>query len=781
MKTSIAVLFLALSPIAARAQDAVFGHTVAVSGHEIVVGLPLAEDSPGAVNVYRSNGDTEPFATLTASDGAPGDLFGTSLVVDGSRIAVGSPGSDNGGGAIYVFERGQHNWEETARLTTPDDRVGAVLAAAGDLIVTASVDEAVVLVFARTDRGWTLDGRLTGGDTGSEDGFGASVATDGERIYVGAPARGDGAGGVHVFQRQTDGYELEAVFESDGESHRSLGSSVHVLRGGVLLAVAPGLTGEEMTQRTRAPLAAAEILNFERTSAGVWTLTAALEGLVASRSRSGRRLPLAVSNNRLLVGSPSANAAHGSVAVYVYDEASAGWAENARVAGSGSDRQLGFTLAADEGVAVATAPGSNYEEGAVVVMALDDGLSKVARLGMVDELSQTASGPQTCEEGAVLQFGCSDVDLLSFVPIAELGGTATTELSDIWGWTDSATGREYALVGRTDGTSFVDMTDVSRPVFLGDLPLTDGARSSFWRDVKVYADHAFIVADASGDHGMQVFDLTQLRHVESPPVRFVETASYDGISSAHNIVINEDTGFAYAVGSQSGGKACGSGLHIIDVREPTRPTFAGCFVDTETGRRGTGYTHDAQCVVYRGPDSEHVGKEICLGSNATALSIADVTNKESPVALSNATYPASSFTHQGWLTDDHAYFFMNDETDELNGLTPGTRTIIWDVTDLDDPQLLGEHVSENTASDHNLYIQGSVMYQANYMAGLRILDISDVAEPVEVGYFDTVSVVPDRPGFFGAWSTYPFFESGAIIVSSINEGLFILKRRSVDL
>ncbi len=782
MKTSITILILALSPTAVQAQDAVFGHTVAVGLHEVFVGLPLVEDSPGAVNVYATDGGREPLATLKASDAASGDLFGTSLVVDGTRLVVGAPGSDSG--VIYVFERDPQmgNWEEVARITAPDDRIGAVRAAAGDLIVTASVDEAAVLIFERTADGWTLQDRLTGGDTGSEDEFGASVAIDGERIYVSAPARGDGAGGVHVFHRQLDAYGQEAVLTSDDELHRLLGSSVHVLRGGVILASAPGLTGKERESGTGAPRAAAEILSFERTPAGVWMLTPAMEGLESGRVRSGGMLPLAVSDNRLLVGSPRAGEGRGAVTVYVYDETSEGWTESVRVVGSGIDRLLGSTLASDGSVAVASAPGSNYEEGAVIVIRLGgDGAFKATRLGLVDEFSQTASGPETCEEGTVAQFECSDVDLLSFVPIAELGGAVATELSDIWGWTDSATGREYALVGRTDGTSFVDITDASHPVFLGDLPLTDGARSSFWRDIKVYGDHAFIVADASGNHGMQVFDLTQLRHVESPPVRFVETARYDGISSAHNIVINEDTGFAYAVGSRSRGETCGRGLHMIDIREPARPMFAGCFADTETGRGGSGYTHDAQCVVYRGPDSEHVGKEICLGSNATALSIVDVTNKEDPVALSNATYPLVSFTHQGWLTDDHAYFFMNDETDELSGLTPGTRTIIWDVTDLDDPQLLSEYVSENMASDHNLYIHGSVMYQANYMAGLRIFDISDVAKPVEVGYFDTVSVVPDRPGFFGAWSTYPFFESGAIIVSSINEGLFILKRRSVDL
>ena len=98
----------------------------------------------------------------------------------------------------------------------------------------------------------------------------------------------------------------------------------------------------------------------------------------------------------------------------------------------------------------------------------------------------------------------------------------------------------------------------SNPVLKGNLPLTEGARPSAWRDVKVYADHAFIVADGAGQHGVQVFDLQRLRENTEEPVTYSEDAIYDGIASAHNIVINEDTGFAHAVGSRGGGETCGA-------------------------------------------------------------------------------------------------------------------------------------------------------------------------------------------------------------------------------
>jgi choice-of-anchor B domain-containing protein len=186
-------------------------------------------------------------------------------------------------------------------------------------------------------------------------------------------------------------------------------------------------------------------------------------------------------------------------------------------------------------------------------------------------------------------------------------------------------------------------------------------------------------------------------------------------------------------------------------------------------------------VVYGGPDTEHRGKQICFASNETAVRIVDVTDKTNPIPLSAAKYPGIAYVHQGWLTDDQRYFYLDDELDELVGTTDRTRTMIWDVEDLDDPVLVGTFAGTTGATDHNLYIKGDRMYQANYQAGLRVIDISDRARPVEVGYFDTTPYEGNPAGFNGAWTAYPFFRSGVVIVSSMGEGLFVLKPRQAPL
>ncbi len=376
-----------------------------------------------------------------------------------------------------------------------------------------------------------------------------------------------------------------------------------------------------------------------------------------------------------------------------------------------------------------------------------------------------------CVGGFAGIFRCDRVDLVAQLSLSDLGAPPGVSLNDLWGWTDPSNGREYALVARSDGVTFVDVGDPGSPRVVGHLP-SAGVASS-WRDVKVYRNHAYVVADRSVGHGIQIFDLMRLRGVSSFTT-FTEDGRYTDVSSVHNLAINEATGFAYATGSSGGGTTCGGGLHMIDLSNPLAPVFAGCFADPSTGRLSTGYTHDVQCVLYVGPDGDYAGREVCFGSNETALSISDVTDKANPVAISTATYPALQYAHQGWLTEDHRFFIQNDELDEFQATN--TRMLVWDVADLDDPILVKEFLGPNGATDHNVYIVGPLAYQSNYHFGLRVVNIASPGQPRDVGFFDT-HPSDDAPGFEGSWSNYPFFASGIVTVTSKDEGLFVLKAR----
>jgi len=372
-------------------------------------------------------------------------------------------------------------------------------------------------------------------------------------------------------------------------------------------------------------------------------------------------------------------------------------------------------------------------------------------------LSVSSISAQTpCVNGTAAGYPCQNIDFLSFMPSNQLGGS---DMNDIWGWVDPLDGTEYVLLGRASGTSFVDISDPLNPVYLGNLP--PSGSNSIWRDIKVNDNYAYIVSEASG-HGMQVFDLTKLRDVVTPPVVFSEDAHYSGWGNAHNIVINEASDRAYGVGTNTSS----GGLHIVDISNPLNPVIMGDFAED-------GYTHDAQVVNYIGPDAAYVGSEIAFACNENSITIVDVTDPTDAVQLSRTTYN-SQYAHQGWLTEDHRYFLSNDELDEYyNGVN--TTTFIWDVQDLNAPSLLGTFVSSTPAIDHNLYIKDNLCYQSNYRAGLRITSLDNIASGTltEVGYFD-VYPSSDAAAFNGTWSNYPYFPSGVVAVSHIEEGLFLL-------
>ncbi|HEX8559138.1 MAG TPA: choice-of-anchor B family protein [Pyrinomonadaceae bacterium] len=407
--------------------------------------------------------------------------------------------------------------------------------------------------------------------------------------------------------------------------------------------------------------------------------------------------------------------------------------------------------------------------------------------GQPDGAPLSAMADTRCVGGKAGTFPCNKIDLAALLPTADIDGTTAGGViaNDIWGWTDALTDREYALLGLSNGVAFVDVTNPTAPAYLGNLPRHNA--DSLWRSLKVYRDHLYVVSEAAG-HGLQVFDLRQLRNVAAPPQTFAETAHYNNFGSAHTVAVNEETGFLYVAGSRpSPGRTpnadtCpgetatrGGGLHVIDVRDPAAPAFAGCVNED-------GYTHETQCVVYRGPDAQHWGREVCFSANEDTLTIVDVTNKQAPAQLSRTGYVGKGYTHQAWLTGDHARLLLNDELDEQGQAKPGqplpkTRTFVWDVSDLDAPFVQNVHLHETTAIDHNLYVRGLFAFESNYRSGVRIMDVRNAAAAgalSEAGFFD-VYPSDDQALFNGTWGNYPFFASGTFVASGMEQGLFVLR------
>lgn len=374
-----------------------------------------------------------------------------------------------------------------------------------------------------------------------------------------------------------------------------------------------------------------------------------------------------------------------------------------------------------------------------------------------------------CIDGMADIYPCSNIDLLAFVPKSEFGSGLTNSL---WGWVDPDNGDEYALIGADDGVVFYRLTpDPTHPVYVGKL-LTY-ADDSLWRDVRVYQKYAYVGSDNNPGHGLQVFDLTRLRGLTTPQDFPKEgDGHYSGFGSSHTLSVNTETGYLGVAGGDHfcPGDSEAGGLQLLDIHtDPTQPTLAAC-VNTD------GYTHEAQCFVYHGPDTAYDDHEICFNSDGWSghLAIVDANDKNALQSLSIIPYTGSAFTHQGWLTDDHRYFLVNDELDEEDH-GHNARTYVFDVSDLHAPALVGYHQHPLSVIDHNLYVHGQYVFESNYEAGLRILRIDNLsaAEMTEVAFFDLYPN-SDTKNFNGNWNNF-LFPSGMVIATSIDEGFFVLE------
>ena len=822
----VCLVSIGISAVPALAQSSGFGLTVVVDGDDLIIGEPNNSFRPGTVYVYRKSGETwEEAAQLRADAYERDDGFGAVLALAGDTLFVAQRG-----GLLHTFERDGSNWRSTGTLdvdglTGPDPGCqqgygycrtdfGIAIAAEGDWMMVGKpgrvasaggrrgrgtpqpAEPGAVYIFRRGGSGrWTQQGSLEPTDgIVAGDGFGSSIAMADGRVFVGAPTRAadasarpqrggrrggqgpapepenttpvPGVGRVFEFRYQDSGWRETASLGSENERAANFGAAL-ALEGNTVVIGAPG-SGDGY--------GAAYVYKYDEVD-GVWvehSRLAAFSGVRGDRFGTA----VAIDGDDLWVGAPAPRGTD-TGRVYLYlggDEDQLLRAPRRMFLTETVTRDaFGDRITAAGGIAAVSATGMDHQAGAVYVYERNDAGEWEDRGELVSEpdaLPPLLGEVRECTDGKVGPFDCDGIDLLAFIPGSMLkadGDSRGVRTNDNWGWTDPLTGREYAIIGRNDGTSFFDITDPINPLLIGDLPKTGNTPpSQLWRDIKFYNGHAFIVADGAGAHGMQIFDMSALRDVPNMPVVFQPDAHYDLVESVHNIAINTETGFAYLVGARGGRETCGGGLHMIDIRDPLNPQFAGCFRD----ERGT---HDVQCTVYRGPDERYEGREICLKANGGFLSISDVTDKANPVLLGRGTYPNPAYLHQGWLTDDHAYFIMDDESDVIRGNAETTRTTIWDMSDLEDPLLVTMFMGSLPASAHNLYVKGDFVYQANYRYGLHILDISDPKNPVEAGMFDTAPYL-EGPGFSGAWSNYPFFDSGTIIVTSLMEGVFLLRK-----
>ncbi|KAH6906434.1 hypothetical protein BKA70DRAFT_1401607 [Coprinopsis sp. MPI-PUGE-AT-0042] len=437
-----------------------------------------------------------------------------------------------------------------------------------------------------------------------------------------------------------------------------------------------------------------------------------------------------------------------------------------------------------------------------------------ARTGLFDPKKFTSSNSFTaCKEGHVIltfngteqRFQCKNLDVTGHLTHQDLGSNITTARigSSIWGYTID--GREFVAVAQADGTAFAEVVGkgwwnhvpmVGKAEgtldYIGRLP--PHSINSLWREIRDYKGQYAIIGSEAIDHGIQIFDIRKLLELRRNRLS-TETKEFDTetdvyhfgdlpLGRTHNVVSAAASNHIVSVGANPRDEGCAAGLIFIDLTDITKPTQSGC-----AGQDG--YVHDAQCLIYHGPDKKYEGREVCYGYNEDALTIYDITDKKNATIISTTSYDGAAYTHQGWVLDEtnQDYLLLDDEYDEVDktgaAVDQRATTYIWNISSLEAPKLSGNFKSPSIAIDHNQYIKNYYSYQSQYGAGLRILDVSTVrSDPTGGGIHEVafLDIFPEddtkvaEPAFVGSWHNYPYFKSGHIVLNTFDRGAFVAKR-----
>jgi choice-of-anchor B domain-containing protein len=334
----------------------------------------------------------------------------------------------------------------------------------------------------------------------------------------------------------------------------------------------------------------------------------------------------------------------------------------------------------------------------------------------------------------------------------------------IWGYSDTmiVNGqpriRELALMCTFRGLSIVD---ISSPQLreLAFIPSSASNPNDFnnnWREVRTAGRYAYITTEAAGA-GVQIVNL---RPDENNPdsIRYVGTFNTGGNNNQHNIG-TDGMGYSWQVspyiyvcgGTVTQGFGNSGGVAIYNVSNPESPVLVG--------RYGARYVHD----VYVRNDTMYCSNI----NNNQGVDIVSVANKSTPVRIKAFTYPNAG-THNIWLSDDSKFIFTTDEISP-----PGQN--IFRAHDARNFNTIivnaGTYKSPTGGSNpvvHNAYIKSHWAIIAHYTEGVKIVDVTEPYDLVEVGAYDTFTGSGgSAPSYNGCWGVYPYYPSGKIVASNI--------------
>ena len=307
---------------------------------------------------------------------------------------------------------------------------------------------------------------------------------------------------------------------------------------------------------------------------------------------------------------------------------------------------------------------------------------------------------------------------------------------------------------------------------------------------------------ASGFAGMALYDVTN----PAKPKELGRLAT-GVVSGVHELgVVQRPDGRVLALAAVpysfnlSGGRQ--GDLRIIDITDPRRPRELANWDVRRDGPVATrGQLAARRDVFDHSAWPFDKGNKVYASFWAAGVQFLDISKPASPRLIGQTPYrPEDGYrgAHSGWFNEDETLFIQNDEA--MQPVGSGSRASwtfqrVFDTSSLERPKLLSTFATESAVpgsdgkvatdgiySVHNAVIKGDRSYASWYSDGVRVVDLSDPRNPVEVAWFvpppssprqTAATAQSGRRDMPVVWGVFPW--KGMVLASDMNSGLWVFR------
>ena len=332
-----------------------------------------------------------------------------------------------------------------------------------------------------------------------------------------------------------------------------------------------------------------------------------------------------------------------------------------------------------------------------------------------------------------------------------LTNTSQVRFSSCWAFEQG--GKEYGIIGSTEGAHFFELTNENRFRFIDFIPGRFISSQAITREYKHYKNYVYAICD-EGPSSLQIIDVSYL----PDSVHLVGDLRNELFGKAHNLFIDSTNALLYLCKVRpvvSGIETSMVPFRVYSLFDPTNPI-----------------------LVWQSPSDIQDVHDLYVRDNIAILNcgydgirVYDFTNPNAPIYLNNLTvYQEQGYNHQGWLSPNGKTYVFADET---SGMRIKKANFNSDYS-IDIVSFFGRPNVPYNKTAHNIHCTDEFAFVSYYNDGLRIYDLR-LNPPREIAAYDTYidNSLTNNFSMWGAWGIHALLPSGRILISDRNSGFYL--------